>query len=225
MKEDHRDGRSFRWLENASRDIRYGLAGLGRDPGFTAVVVGVLALGIGANVAMFGLLDAVMLKPLPFGNPDRIVRIGKRPVPGATNATSAPDFLDWRRMATTFEALGAESAISMALTGAGDPVRLDGRAVTADYFRVFDVGVQLGRTFQPRDVEPGNEAVIVLSNAIWETVFGADRGIVNRKSCSMANRMRSSASCVPARSIAMRRFDSGSRWCFSRASTSAECTG
>jgi putative ABC transport system permease protein len=181
MKEDHRDGRSFRWLENAWRDVRYGVAGLGRDPGFTAVVVGVLALGIGANVAMFGLLDAVMLKPLPFANPDRIVRIWEAPRPGVTNATSAPDFLDWRRMATTFEALGAESPISMALTGAGDPVRLDGRAVTADYFRVFDVGVQLGRTFQPRDVEPGNQAVLVLSNAIWETVFGADRGILNRR--------------------------------------------
>jgi predicted permease len=181
MKEEHRDRRSFRWLENAWRDVRYGLAGLVRDPGFTAVVMGVLALGIGANVAMFGLLDAVMLKPLPFGNPDRIVRIWEAPRPGVTNATSAPDFLDWRRMATAFEALAAESPISMALTGAGDPVRLEGRAVTAEYFRVFDVGVHLGRTFQPRDVEPGNEAVIVLSHAAWETVFGADRGIVNRK--------------------------------------------
>jgi predicted permease len=180
MKEEHRDRRSFPWLENAWRDVRYGLAGVRRDPGFTAVVVGVLALGIGANVAMFGLLDAVLLKPLPFGHPDRIVRVWEAPRPGSTNATSAPDFLDWRRMATTFEALGAESPISMALTGGGDPVRLDGRAVTAEYFRVFDVGVQLGRTFQPRDVEPGNEAVIVLSHATWETVFGADRGLVNR---------------------------------------------
>ncbi len=181
MKEQHRDRRSFPWLENAWRDVCYGVAGLRRDPGFTAVVVGVLALGVGANVAMFGLLDAVMLKPLPFGNPDRIVRIWEAPRPGVTNSTTAPDFLDWRQMATTFEALTAESPISMALTGAGDPVRLDGRAVTADYFRVFDVGVQLGRTFQPRDLEPGHEAVIVLSHATWESVFGADRGIVNRK--------------------------------------------
>jgi putative ABC transport system permease protein len=181
MKEDHRDGRSFRWLENASRDIRYGLAGLGRDPGFTAVVVGVLALGIGANVAMFGLLDAVMLKPLPVresrsdrahlgsapsGRNERHQRAGlPRLAAHGNNVRST-----WGRIADLDGAYGA-----------GDPVRLDGRAVTADYFRVFDVGVQLGRTFQPRDVEPGNEAVIVLSNAIWETVFGADRGIVNRK--------------------------------------------
>ena len=133
MKEEHRDRRSFRWLDNVWRDVRYGVAGLGRDPGFTSVVVGVLALGVGANVAMFGLLDAVILKPLPFGNPDRIVRIWEAPRPGVTNATSAPDFLDWRRMSTAFEALGAESPVSMALTGAGDPVRLDGRAVTAEY--------------------------------------------------------------------------------------------
>lgn len=181
MKEEHRDRRSFRWLENVWRDVRYGVAGLGRDPGFTAIVVGVLALGIGANVAMFGLLDAVILKPLPFGNPDRIVRIWEAPRPGVSNATSAPDFLDWRRMSTAFEAMGAESPVSMALTGAGDPVRLDGRAVTADYFRVFDVGVRMGRTFLPRDGEPGNDSVIVLSNAAWETVFGADPGIVNRR--------------------------------------------
>ncbi|MBL8214184.1 MAG: ABC transporter permease [Bryobacterales bacterium] len=180
MKEEHRDRRSVRWLENAWRDAGYGLASLGRDPGFAAVVVGVLALGIGANVAMFGLLDAVMLKPLPFGRPDRIVRIWEAPRPGVTNSTTAPDFLDWRRMATSFEALAAESPISMALTGAGEPVRLDGRAVTAEFFRVFDAGIQLGRTFQPRDVEPGQEAVVVLSNATWQTVFGADPSIVNR---------------------------------------------
>lgn len=181
MKEEHRDRRTFRWLEDGWRDVRYGVAGLRRDPGFTAVVMGVLALGIGANVAMFGLLDAVMLKPLPFGHADRIVRVWEAPRPGATNATSAPDFLDWRRMATAFEALGAEAPISMALTGTGDAVRLDGRAVTAEYFRVFEVGVQLGRTFQPRDAAPGNDTVVVLSNATWQTVFGADRGIVSRK--------------------------------------------
>lgn len=180
MKEEHRDRRSVRWLENAWRDVGYGLASLGRDPGFACVVVGVLALGIGANVAMFSLLDAVMLKPLPFGRPDRIVRIWEAPRPGVTNSTSAPDFLDWRRMATSFEALAAETPISMALTGAGEPVRLDGRAVTTEFFRVFDVGVQMGRTFQPRDGEPGQEGVVVLSNATWQTVFGADRGIVNR---------------------------------------------
>lgn len=181
MREEHRDRRSFQWLENAWRDVRYGLSGLGRDRGFTAVVVSVLALGIGANVAMFSLLDTVMLKPLPFGHPDRIVRVWEAPRPGISNATSAPDFVDWRRMATTLDSLAAEAPIAMALTGAGDPVRLDGLAVTADYFRVFDVGVQLGRVFQPRDVEPGNDKVVVLSSATWQTVFGADRAILNRK--------------------------------------------
>jgi predicted permease len=181
MKEEHRERRSLLWLENAWRDVRYGVAGLRRDPGFTAVVVGVLALGVGANVAMFGLLDAVMLKPLPFRSPDRMVRVWEAPRPGVTNSTTAPDFLDWRRLATTFDALTAEAPISMALTGAGDPVRLEGRAVTADYFRVFDAGVALGRTFQARDLEAGNEAVIVLSHATWESVFGGDRGMVNRK--------------------------------------------
>src|SRR3954464_11380701 len=86
MKEDHRDQRSFRWVENLWRDVRYGISSLARDPGFAAVTIGLLALGIGANTAMFSIVDAVLLKPLPFPEPERMVRVWETP-PGLRNNT------------------------------------------------------------------------------------------------------------------------------------------
>lgn len=180
MKEVHRDRRSFNFIDNLVRDFRYGLGSLMRDPGFAAIVIGVLALGIGANVAMFSVVDAVLLKPIPFPNPDRIVRIWEAPRPGVTNATATPDFLDWKRMATAFDALSAEIPVSVALTGQAEPMRLSGRAVTADYFRVFPINAFIGRTFTPREDQPGAQPVIVLSHATWQTHFAADPTILNR---------------------------------------------
>ena len=181
MKEEHRDRRSFRWIETLLRDLRYGLTSVRRAPGFSAVVVGVLALGIGANVAMFSVVDAVLLKPLPFAEPGRIVGVWEAPRPGVVNATSAPNFIDWRRLATLFEALSAEQSISAALTGQGEPARLSGKAVTSDYFRVFATRTQLGRTFTPDDDLPGAAPVIVLSHAAWQNQFGGDPEILQRR--------------------------------------------
>jgi putative ABC transport system permease protein len=181
MKEEHRDRRSFRWMETLMSDLRYGLASLGRAPGFTAVVVSVLALGVGANVAMFSVVDAVLLKPLPFPQPDRIVRVWEAPLPGVVNATSAPDFLDWKRLANSvFKALSAEQPISVALTDKNGATRLSGKAVTADYFQVFATKAQLGRTFTPEEDRPGAAAAIVLSHAAWQGDFGGDPDILRR---------------------------------------------
>jgi hypothetical protein len=93
MKENHRDRRSVRWLANLQRDFRYGLGSLARDPGFAAVAIGLLALGIGANSAMFSIVDAVLLKPLPFPEPERMVRVSEAP-PGGRNGTTTLTFLD-----------------------------------------------------------------------------------------------------------------------------------
>jgi hypothetical protein len=180
MHEEHRERRSFQWMGFFARDLRYGLASLARDPAFTAVIIGVLALGIGANVAMFSLLDAVLLKSLPFPDPDRIVRIWEAPRPGVTNATTAPDFLDWKRLATNFETLTAEAPTSVALTGGAEPIRLEGQLVTADYFRVFGTPALIGRTFLPSEDSPGAPPVVVLSHATWQSMFGADPNILNR---------------------------------------------
>ncbi len=181
MKEEHRSRRSVQWIETGLMDLRYGLASLRRAPGFTAIVVGVLALGIGANVAMFSVVDAVLLKPLPFPGPDRIVGVWDAPRPGVVNATSTPDFLDWKRLAPAFEALSAEQSISASLGGEGEPTKLSGKAVTADYFRVFATSARLGRTFTPEEDQPGGAAAIVLSYAAWQNYFGGAPDILRRR--------------------------------------------
>ena len=181
VKEEHRDRRSFRWIETLLRDLRYGFGSLRRAPGFTAVVIGVLALGIGANVAMFSIVDSVLFKPLPFSEPDRIVGVWDAPRPGISNATSTPDFLDWKRLGTVFEALSGEQPVSAAIETQGEPLRLSGKAVTADYFRVFGAGVQTGRTFTAEDDQPGAPHVVVISHAAWQNYFGADPDILRRQ--------------------------------------------
>jgi putative ABC transport system permease protein len=181
IKEAHRDRRSARWIEQVLRDVRYGIASLGRAPGFAALVIGILALGIGANAAMFSLVDAVLLKSLPFADPDRLMAVWFQPRPGVTNAVSTLDYLDWRRLNTTFEALAAEQSVSMAVTGRGEPIRLEGKAVSANYFTVFDSLTLRGRTFLPGDDAPGAERVVVLSHRTWMTAFGGDAAILSRR--------------------------------------------
>jgi predicted permease len=181
VKEEHRSRRSVQWIETGLMDLRYGLASLGRTPGFTALVVGVLALGIGASAAMFSVVNAVLLEPLPFPAPDRIVGVWDAPRPGIVNATSTPDFLDWKRLAPAFEALSAEQPIFASLGGGDEPIKLSGKAVTADYFRVFATSARLGRTFTPEEDRPGAASGIVLSYATWQKYFGGDPDILSRR--------------------------------------------
>ncbi len=123
----------------------------------------------------------MLLKPLPFPAPDRIAGIWDAPRPGLVNATSAPDFLDWKRLATAFEAMSAEQPIFASLGGDGGPTKLSGKAVTTDYFRVFATGARLGRTFAPDEDRPGQASVIVLSYAAWQNYFGGDPDILSRR--------------------------------------------
>lgn len=181
MKEEHRERRTIGWLETAMQDFRHGLFLLKRSPGFTFVALGVLALGIGANTAMFSLVDAVLFKPLPFPQPERMVRVWEAPGPDSTNGVNTLDFLDWKRMATAFEALAAERPATVALTGTGLPARFPGKFVSADYFRVFGVEAQLGRTFRNGEDEVGSHGVVMLSHSVWQSQFGGDPGVLNRR--------------------------------------------
>jgi len=180
MKEDHRDQRSVRWVENLLRDVRYGVASLARDPGFAAVTIGLLALGIGANTAMFSVVDAVLLKPLPFPEPERMVRLWEAPTPTLHNNTTTLTFLDWKRQATIFEALYEEESVREALTTGADPARLSGKLVSADFFNVFGVKARIGRTFALGEDQPGATPVVVLSYSLWRTQFGGDPEILKR---------------------------------------------
>ena len=139
-----------------------------------------MAIGIGANTAMFSLVDAVLLKPLPYSEPDRIVRVWEAPTPTSRNGIATLNFVDWKRLSTSFEALSATRGLNVALTGRGEPSRLGGTLVSADYFEVFGVKALVGRTFAPEEDQPGAAPVVVLSHAAWQTRFGGDRSILNR---------------------------------------------
>ncbi|MDP2320377.1 MAG: ABC transporter permease [Acidobacteriota bacterium] len=181
MKEIHRDDRSTRWIENLIRDIRYGAAALRRDPGFTFVAVSVLALGIGANTAMFSLVDGILFQPLPFPHPERIVRVWEAPTPSTSNSTTTRTFEELMRQSRSFEALSAESLSTATIPVNGEPTRLNGRYVSAGHFTVFGVEPLLGRAFRPEEDQPGAPRVLILSHAAWQTYFGGDRGLLGRE--------------------------------------------
>jgi hypothetical protein len=181
MKEEHRDRRGIRWLDTLIRDFRYGLASLRRTPAFTLIVVAVLALGMGGTVGMFSVVDAVLVKPLPFPEPDRIVSVWEAPRPGVVNATTVPQFLAWKSSETVFDALAAEQPASAALNEKSGPIRLSGKLVTSEYFKVFGAAAALGRTFTREEDQPGAAPVIILSHSAWQTYFAADPRILERR--------------------------------------------
>ena len=181
VKEMHREHRSSLWLENLIKDARYGLASLRREPLFALIAVSVLALGIGANTAIFSVVDAVLLKPLPFAEPERIVRLWEAPSATSTNVTTARNFTEFARRLQTFEFVSAETEWNATAQIGGEPVRLQGRRVSASHFDVFAMRPLLGRTFAPEEDRPGSTSVIVISHAAWQQQFGGDPGILNRE--------------------------------------------
>src|SRR5262245_44806264 len=163
------------------RDVRYGTRALLRSPGFTSVALLTLALGIGANSAIFSFVDGVLLRPLPYNHPERIVRLDERDPGGSRNgAISTLNFIDWRDQSTVFEAIAANTGITMTLTGGDEPALLHGARGSAAYFDVFGVPPALGRTFGPDEGEPGKDHVVVLSHRLWAARFGSDRTIIGR---------------------------------------------
>ena len=164
-------------MDTLLRDIRYGIRSLLKRPGFTAIALVALALGIGANTAIFSLVNAVLLRPLPFAEPDRLVWMFGNIRNGSNRASVAPlDYLDYRAQNTTFEEFAASLSVPLPvnLTGNGEPERLTGAGVTGNYFNVLGVQPALGRTFQLENEKTGNDQVAVLSYALWQKRFGGD---------------------------------------------------
>ena len=166
------------------RDIKYSFRRLLKSPGFTAVVVLTLGLGIGANTAIFSVVNTVLLQPLRYREPDRLVTINHFYRSVALNnleaPVSAPGFRDYRDKTKSFEGVAVETGWAANLTGTGDPERVPASRVSGDYFRVLGVAPQLGRTFGRDEDEPGKNKVVVLSDGLWKRVFGADRGVVGK---------------------------------------------
>jgi putative ABC transport system permease protein len=170
-------------METLLRDIRYGIRSLVKRPGFTIVALIALALGIGANTAIFSLVNGVLLRPLPFAEPDRLVWMwGNIRNAGNRASVSPPDFLDFRKENKTFEEFAASFTMPLALnlTGSGEPERLSAAGITGNYFQALGAKPLLGRTFVLENEKPGNDQVVVLSYALWQKRFGGDPTIVGK---------------------------------------------
>ena len=182
VKEDCREQRVGSWLETVWRDLLYGLRLLRKSPGFALVAVAILALGIGANTAIFSAVNAVLLARWPFSHPEKVVFISENTT-AKTDWTlvSVANFEDYRRQQKTFSQLALWVAQSVNLTGQDRPDRLVGSFVTADFFSIFEAKPAMGRLFLPGEDQPGASNVAVLSHDAWQTRFGADPKILGRQ--------------------------------------------
>ena len=165
------------------QDLRFGLRTLIKSPAFTIVAVITLALGIGANTAIFSIVNAVLLKPLPFPEPERLLYLtsglSRTTGPAQPFSVSYPDFLDWRATAKSFSAMASYHGDSFTLTGLDEPLHVSGQTVSAEFFSVLGVQPLLGRGFTPEEEKPGSR-VVVLSHQLWESAFHGDRAVVGR---------------------------------------------
>jgi putative ABC transport system permease protein len=169
-------------LDGVAGDVRYACRSLGKHPGFAIVVVLTLALGIGANAAIFSVVNAVLLRPLPYHDADRLVVIwGDLHRPGVNEIpTSAGEFADYRDRTHAFEHIAAYDTLGFNLTGGGEPERLEGAIVTASLFPLLGASAEVGRTFLNAEEQPGRDQVVVLAHALWVRRFNADPAIVGQ---------------------------------------------
>ncbi len=183
VKEVTRDIWAWRWLEDFVEDMCYGLRMLRKNPGFTAVAVLTLALGIGANSAIFSMVNAILLKPLPYAHSERLVMAWEKVrLPSYQNDRNDPapgNFVDWQKQNTVFQDMAAIRYRSFNLTGEGEPVRVEGEGVSASVFPMLQVNAVLGRVFSPDEDRPGVR-VVLMSHALWVSRFGARPEIVGK---------------------------------------------
>ena len=163
------------------QDIRFAVRMLLKNWSVTAIIVVVLALGIGANTAIFSVVNAALLRPLPYADPDKLVRLSEDSPQVPQMSISYPNFLDWREQNKVFSGIAALQFRSLNLTGTGEPERLAGRAVSAELFDVLGVKPALGRSFALDEDHPGANPVCIISNGLWQRRFGSDSTIVNKQ--------------------------------------------
>src|SRR5579864_171159 len=163
-------------------DLRHGGRLLLKSPGYSLVVVATLALAIGANTIIFGFTDLLLLRPLPFGDPARIVFLyGVNPQRGIDRArTSLPDFLDWRAQMPAFDDMAAFGSTAYTLRGTAEPLRVTAMRATANLFALWQLRPVVGRTFLPDEDLPGAPKTVVLSHHFWVTHFNSDPGVAGR---------------------------------------------
>ena len=155
-------------------DLRFAFRMLLKSPGFTAMAVAALALGIGANTAIFSVVNAVILQRMPFENPDRLVMVWEAsPRTGKSNVANPVNFVDWRARNRSFERIAALVQFGASLTGDGEPEQVDTLAISDGFFQILGVQPILGRWFTPQEDTPGNDKVVILSEGLWRRRYAA----------------------------------------------------
>jgi predicted permease len=177
-QEKAREAWQFLRLETALQDIRYGLRGIRKSPGFSLVVILTLALGIGANTAIFSVVYSVLLRPLPYPHGERLVRLGESTAQASGIAVTWINFQHWRAESTAFEEMAAVTGADFTLTGRGDAVLTHARLVTSDFFGLTGMTPALGRLFTDADDKPGAAPSVVVTADFWQTRLGGDSSVV-----------------------------------------------
>jgi putative ABC transport system permease protein len=180
LQEVSRDMWGFRFLETLAQDFRYGLRMSLKDKGFTIVAVFTLALGIGANTAIFSVVNALLLRPLPYRNPDQLIWITEFFTQPVIEYVPASHFSAWSAQSQTLAQIAAYAPDNLTLTGMGETERLDANRVSAQFFTLLGAQLLLGRNFLPAEDRPGGERAAIISHSLWQRRFSADRQIIGR---------------------------------------------
>jgi len=194
-QELHREQRGLPMLETLLQDLRFGVRMLIKQPGFSLIAILTLALGIGANTAIFSVVNAVLLRPLPYRDPDHLVLVSHyRASTGKSSYGS--DFLEWRDQAKSFEQIAAYTDDTADLTGNGETVRLDAGTISAGLFEMLGVAPVLGRTFTTEEDKLGGAPVVILSDSLWRRRFGGDPQVIGR-SITLGGQSRTVVGIMP----------------------------
>jgi putative ABC transport system permease protein len=184
-REEYRDRKGVPVLENLIRDLRHAARGLVKSPGFTVAAIAVLGLGVGVNTAMFSIVNAVVLRPLPFADSDRIVRLWHTPPPllftgQQVFSLSPANFIDWKEQSRVFERAAVYRIGRRTISGQGEPYALVTASASADFLPILGLSPRLGRGFTDEDDKEGGPKTVLLSDATWKGHFGADPGVIGR---------------------------------------------
>src|SRR6267143_4646196 len=191
------ENRSGNMIAGIWQDLRYGARSLLKNPGFTAVVVVTLALGIGANTALFSVVNGVLLNPLPYPQPDQLVTLHQSKPNFDAGAIPYPNFRDLQRQNQTFSAMSISRGFGFSLVGTGEAERVNARLITADFFTVLDVKPVLGRSFAPGEDEPGAGPVAMITADLWQRKFGAAEDVLS-KSLTLDDKTYTIVGVIPA---------------------------
>src|SRR6476660_6912055 len=168
-------------LTSLPQDLRYGVRVLAKSPGFALIAIFTLALGIGANTAIFSVVNGVLLNPLPFHDPNQLVSMFQE-IPNFKNGSiSYPNFIDWRRMNTTFAGMAAYRSAGLNLSGNGEPERLHGEMISAGFFDILGVNPIMGRTFSADEDRLGANPTVMITEGLWQRKFGGRKDIIGQR--------------------------------------------